>query len=302
MPPPWCGGSGARPRTAWSPGPPSSVSWSPRSSSGSWPGPPTRSSSVAGAVPPTGSGPTSCSRTTRWWPSTRPCSISASSASPFPFAFAIGIARHRPARRGLADRDPALDPVRLGLPHRRDRARRVVVVPGARMGRLLGVGPGRERLVPALVVRHRLPALGDGPTTPRVAAGLEPLVGHRHLQPHHPRHLPHPIRGDPSRSTPSPTPPSGPCSSGSSAGAGGRGGPHRLAGRPPALARGDRRAARAGRGRSWATTCCSSPSPSWCCWGRCSRSSTRPSTASRSRWARRTSTPWPCPSAWPCCS
>ena len=56
---------------------------------------------------------------------------------------------HRSARRGLADRDPAGDPARLGLPHRRDHPRRLVELRGARVGRLLGVGPGGERVVAA---------------------------------------------------------------------------------------------------------------------------------------------------------
>ncbi len=35
--------------------------------------------------------------------------------------------------------------VRLGLSHHRHHARSLVVLPGARLGRLLGLGPGRER-------------------------------------------------------------------------------------------------------------------------------------------------------------
>ena len=77
-----------------------------------------------------------------------------------------------------------------------DRARRVVVVPGARLGRVLGLGPGRERVVPAVAVRHRLPALGPGPGATGPAAGVEPVARHRHLQPDHPRHLPHPVGRD----------------------------------------------------------------------------------------------------------
>ena len=102
-------------------------------------------------------------------------------------------AGHRPGRRGLAGRDPPLDAVRLGLPHRRHRARLVVELRGARLGRLLGLGPGRERVVPAVAHRHRLPALGDGAGAPRHAARLEPVAAVRHVLAHHPRHVPHPV-------------------------------------------------------------------------------------------------------------
>ena len=103
-------------------------------------------------------------------------------------------ARHRPGGRGLAGRDPALDALRLGLPLGRHRARRLVELPGARLGRLLGLGPGGERLVPALADRHRLPALGHGAGAARHVAGLEPVPAVRHLRAHHPGHLPDPVR------------------------------------------------------------------------------------------------------------
>ena len=108
--------------------------------------------------------------------------------------------RHRHAGHGpgggpLADRVPALDAGRVHLPLRRHRARRLVVVPGARMGRLLGLGPGRERGAPALALRDGLPALGAGPGAARPHAGVEPLPVDRHVRPDHPRHLPHPVRG-----------------------------------------------------------------------------------------------------------
>ncbi len=58
-------------------------------------------------------------------------------------------ARDRPLRRGLAGRHAPRDARRVGLPHRRHHPRRVVELRGARVGRLLGVGPGRERVVAA---------------------------------------------------------------------------------------------------------------------------------------------------------
>ena len=93
-----------------------------------------------------------------------------------PFAFAVAALVTGRRRRGLAGRDPPLDAVRVGLPHRRHRARRVVVLRGARVGRLLGLGPGGERVVPAVAHRHRLPALGDGAGAAGDAAGLEPVA------------------------------------------------------------------------------------------------------------------------------
>ena len=44
---------------------------------------------------------------------------------------------------------------------------------GARLGRLLGLGRGRERLADAVAGRDRVPALGDGPGAARDAQGLE---------------------------------------------------------------------------------------------------------------------------------
>ena len=191
---------------------------------------------------------------------------------------------HRPGRRGLAGRDPPLDALRLGLPHRRHRARRLVELRGARLGRLLGLGPGGERLVPAVAHRHRLPPLGDGAGAPRDAAGLEPVAAVRHVRPHHPRHVPHPVRACSTRSTPSRESAIGPAAArllrpdrGRHRRASSAGGATGCA-RPAASTRRCR-----ARARSSPTTCCSPPSPSWCCSARCSRSSSRRSTTTASR-------------------
>ena len=53
---------------------------------------------------------------------------------------------HAPARRGVAGRRAALGAALVVLPHDRHHARHVVGVRRARMGRLLGVGSGRERV------------------------------------------------------------------------------------------------------------------------------------------------------------
>ena len=49
-------------------------------------------------------------------------------------------ARHRTGRRGMAGRDPSVDAVRVGLPHRRDHPRRVVELRGPRDGVATGSG------------------------------------------------------------------------------------------------------------------------------------------------------------------
>ena len=67
----------------------------------------------------------------------------------------------------------------------------LVVVRGARMGRLLGLGSGRERVVPAVVDRYRIPAFGDGARATGDAARLEPVVVVRHVLVDHPRHVHH---------------------------------------------------------------------------------------------------------------
>ena len=96
----------------------------------------------------------------------------------------------------LADRVPPLDPGRVHLPLRRHRAGRLVVLPGAGLGRVLGLGPGRERRPAPLALRDRLPALGPGAGAARPHARVEPLAVHRHLRAHHPRDVPHAFRGD----------------------------------------------------------------------------------------------------------
>ncbi len=101
---------------------------------------------------------------------------------------------HRSLRRGLARGRAAHDAHRVGSSHRRDRARRVVELRGPRVGRLLGMGPGRERIAPPVAHGHRVHPLRDGAGTARHVARLEPLARARDLLPHDPRHVPHPVR------------------------------------------------------------------------------------------------------------
>ena len=111
-----------------------------------------------------------------------------------PFAFAIAALDHRSCRRGLADGDPPVGAVRVGLPHRRHHPRRLVELRGARLERRVGVGPGRERELPAVAHRHRLHPLGARAGAPRHAAGVEHQPAGGHVRAHDPRHVPHPQR------------------------------------------------------------------------------------------------------------
>ena len=101
---------------------------------------------------------------------------------------------HRSGRRGLADGDPPLGAVLVGVPHDRHPARRLVELRGARLERRVGVGPGRERQLPAVADRHRLHPLGARPGAAGDAAGLEPQPARGHVLADDPRHVPHPLR------------------------------------------------------------------------------------------------------------
>ena len=68
-----------------------------------------------------------------------------------------------PHGRALDRRHPPLDARRVDVPRRRPAARRALGVRGGRLGRLLRLGPGRERRADAVARRDRVPALGDGP-------------------------------------------------------------------------------------------------------------------------------------------
>ena len=105
-------------------------------------------------------------------------------------------ARHRPARRGLADGDPALGVVLVGVPHDRHPARRLVELRGARLVGRVGVGPGGERVAAAVAHRHGVHPLGARAGTARHVARVEPQPARRHVLAHDPRHVPHPIGRD----------------------------------------------------------------------------------------------------------
>ena len=203
-----------------------------------------------------------------------------------PFAFAIAALDHRPGRRGVVDGDQALGAVLVGAAHDRHPARRLVELRGARLEWRVGLGPGRERQPPAVADRDRVHPLGARPGAARDAAGVEPQPARRHVRADDPRHVPHPVGRDQQR--PRVRRRTGRRLPARVLRARRRGvaGAHRLAGRPPAVARRDRLAGVTRRARSSPTTCCSRCSRSSCCWAPCSRcSSRRCRTAGRRRGA-----------------
>ena len=111
---------------------------------------------------------------------------------------AVRVRRRRPDRAAAQRRlDPQHAPVhahRLAVPRHRGPARRALVVLRAGVGRLLGLGPGRERLADAVADRHRVPALRDDPGEARDAEGVERVAGARHRRARDPRHLPRALR------------------------------------------------------------------------------------------------------------
>ena len=133
-----------------------------------------------------------------------------------PFAFAIGALLKRHTGPGVDPRDAPLRARRLDLPRLRDPARLAVVVLRARLGRLLGLGPGRERVADAVAHRHRVHPLDHGPGEARHAADLERVADRRDVHARAARHVPRALRASSTRSTPSARPRSASRSSSSS--------------------------------------------------------------------------------------
>ena len=113
-------------------------------------------------------------------------------AIPFAFAVAALITRRLDAEWIRSTRPFTLGGlVRARL---RDRARRALVLPRARLGRLLDVGPGGERVADAMADRDGVPALGDDPGAARDAADVERLAGAGDRRAGDPRHVPGALR------------------------------------------------------------------------------------------------------------
>ena len=99
----------------------------------------------------------------------------------------------RPARRRLGALVATLDQCRLGLPDAGHRARLLVGLLRAGLGRLVVLGPGRERVVHALAGGHRAHALAGRDREARRLQGLDRAAGDLRLLAQPARHLPRPL-------------------------------------------------------------------------------------------------------------
>ena len=88
----------------------------------------------------------------------------------------------RPARRRLGALVAALDHGGLVLPHARHRARQRLGLLRARLGRLVVLGPGGERLLHALAGRHRADPLARGDREARRVPQLDGAARDRRLR------------------------------------------------------------------------------------------------------------------------
>ena len=82
----------------------------------------------------------------------------------------------RAARSGLGQVDPALDYIRVDVPDHRHRARQLVGVLRTRVGRLVVLGSGGERLVHALARGHRADPLAERHREARHLQELDPAA------------------------------------------------------------------------------------------------------------------------------
>ena len=100
-----------------------------------------------------------------------------------------------PGRPGLGALGAAVDLGGVVRPDHRHRDGQLVGLLHARLGRLVVLGPGRERLVHAVAGRHRAVAFGDRRREARRAQNLDDPARHHHLLAEPPRHLPGALRG-----------------------------------------------------------------------------------------------------------
>ena len=105
-------------------------------------------------------------------------------------------ADQRPPERRVDPGDAPLRARRLAVSRDRHPARRPLVLHRARLGRLLGLGSGRERGADAVAVRDRLHPLDHDPGEAGDAEGLERLAGPDDRHARDRRHVPGPL-GDP---------------------------------------------------------------------------------------------------------
>ena len=155
----------------------------------------TRPFDLLAAVPPDGSDLNPLLQ--NYWMAIHPPSLYTGYVSAaVPFAFACGALITRQARRRLDSHHAALGDLLVVLSYARQPVRRALGLRGPGLGRLLGVGPGRERRLHAVAGDDGLPALGDDPGTQGHAEGVEPRAHRDGLHAHAVRHFPDSQRRD----------------------------------------------------------------------------------------------------------
>ena len=102
-----------------------------------------------------------------------------------PFAFAMASLDHEAAGRRLDSHHAPLGDCHLAIPKHGHFARHGLGVHGARLGRLLGLGSGRECFADALDYRDRLPAFRHDAGEEGNDEGLEHGAGFGHVPPEH---------------------------------------------------------------------------------------------------------------------
>src|SRR6266852_4048171 len=100
-------------------------------------------------------------------------------------------ADNRQPRRHMDSQHAPMGDLLLVLPDARQSLRRALGVRSPRMGRLLGMGPGRKRRLHAVARDDRVPPFRDDPGTQGHAEGVEPCAHRDGLRAHALRHLPH---------------------------------------------------------------------------------------------------------------
>ena len=125
---------------------------------------------------PTGPGPTRCCRTTCSWLFHPPMLYLGYVGFTVPFAFAIAALVTGRVGEGWLLETRRWTLFAWGFLTVGIVLGALVELRGARLGRRVGVGPGRERQLPAVADRHRLHPLGAGAGAARDAAGLEPVA------------------------------------------------------------------------------------------------------------------------------
>ena len=96
----------------------------------------------------------------------------------------------RPHRCGVGALGAAMDAAGLDVPDARHRDGLLLGLLRTRLGRLVVLGSGRERLADAVARRHRAVAFGGGHGKAEFAQGLDHPAGHPHLLAVADRHVP----------------------------------------------------------------------------------------------------------------